>query len=206
MKSLLIAAVVLATTTQSVLSLRKTQQVQPLDTVFDPSQMSDTQMVSFVDSVANRMWTSFIRGFYSKSNSSMTVDEQCFGPWIVEDMLQLDESLTQLLEIQGASIQDFVQIAEAAYRLAFKNVDYCRFEMFFLDISKFILKNYPTPDQIFENVQKHAIENMSRFTPIFGLINSRSEIKTYKQIYAATDLIGLNLGLILSSFLEFKRV
>ncbi len=52
--------------------------------------------------------------------------------------------------------------------------------MFFLDISKFILKNYPSPDQIFENVQKHAIENMGRFTPIFGLITSRNDIKSYR--------------------------
>ena len=52
--------------------------------------------------------------------------------------------------------------------------------MFLLDVSKFILKNYPSPDQIFENVQKHAIENMGRFTPIFGLINFRNEIKTYR--------------------------
>ena len=87
MKNIILATVVLAATTQSVLSLRKIQQVQPLDTVFDASQMSDTQMVSFVDSVANRMWTSFIRGFYSKSNSTLPIDEQCFGPWIVEDML-----------------------------------------------------------------------------------------------------------------------
>ena len=107
---------------------------------------------------------------------------------------------------QGANLQDLVSVGEAAYRLAFKNVDYCRFEMFLLDISKFVLKTYPSPNQIFDNVQKHAVENMGRFTPIFSLISSRGDIKTYKQIYAASDVIGQNLGLILSSFLEFKRV
>ena len=98
MKSILFTALILAATTQSVFGLKKTQQSQSLDTVFDASQMSDTQMVSFADNVANRAWTSFIRGWYSKSNSTMAVDEQCFGSWIVEDMLQIDESLSQLLD------------------------------------------------------------------------------------------------------------
>ena len=52
--------------------------------------------------------------------------------------------------------------------------------MFLLDVSKFILKNYPSTGQIFDNIQKHAIENMARFTPIFGLITSRNDIKTYR--------------------------
>ena len=98
MKSILFTALILAANTQSVFGLKKTQQAQSLDTVFDASQMSDTQMVSFADNVANRAWTSFIRGWYSKSNSTMAVDEQCFGSWIVEDMLQIDESLSQLLD------------------------------------------------------------------------------------------------------------
>ena len=98
MKSILFTALILAATTKSVFGLKKTQQAQSLDTVFDASQMSDTQMVSFADNMANRAWTSFIRGWYSKSNSTMAVDEQCFGSWIVEDMLQIDESLSQLLD------------------------------------------------------------------------------------------------------------
>ena len=97
MKSTLFTALILAATTQSVLSARRTQQSMSLDTVFDASKMSDTQMVAFVDNVASRLWGSFIRGWYSKSNSSLSIDEQCFGNWIVDDMLQLDESLTQLL-------------------------------------------------------------------------------------------------------------
>ena len=71
-------------------------------------------------------------------------------------MIKLDESLTLLMEMQGANIQDLVSVGEDAFMLAFKNIDYCRFEMFFLDVSKFDLNTYPSPDQVFENVQKHA--------------------------------------------------
>ena len=94
MKIIIFTALVLAATTQSVFGLKISQQSQSLDTMFDASQMTDTQMVTFADNVANRIWTSFILGWYSKSNSTMTVDEQCFGSWIVQDMLQIDESLS----------------------------------------------------------------------------------------------------------------
>ena len=171
--------------------------------------MSDTQMVSFSNAVAFRLWSSFIRGWYSKSSNTtvLSVDDQCFGPWIIQDMLQIDSTLAQLMETQTARFENLLGVGQAVYRLAFKNIEYCRFKMFLLDVSKYILKNYPSgPDMIFENIQKHAVENIGRFTPIFSLINARSEIKTIRQIYLATDTIGLNLGLILSSFIEFKKV
>jgi hypothetical protein len=91
-------------------------------------------------------------------------------------------------------------------QVGIQKYEYCRFEMFFLDVSKFILKNYPSHEKIFENFQKHEIENMGRFTPISALVACRNDINTYKKIYSACDTIGMNLGLIISSFLEFKKV
>ena len=129
MKSFLVAAAVIAIATSQSVMGKKVHQEQPLDTVFDPSKMSDTQMVSFIDNVAFRMWSSFLRGWYSKSSNTaiLKVDDQCFGSWIVKDMLQIDNTLTQLMEKQTTSLPDLLEVGQAAYRLGFKNFEYCRF-------------------------------------------------------------------------------
>ncbi len=102
------------------------------------------------------------------------------------------------------SLSDLATIANSAYRLLFKNSEYCRFQLYLMDVSKFIMKYYPTPDQVFENVSKHTVENMGRTMAIFELINRRADIETFRQIYEACDTVGYNLGLLLASFIEYK--
>ncbi len=47
-----------------------------LDKKFDPTQMSDTQMVGFIDNAARHVWTSFIHGWYKYSqNGTLIIDD-----------------------------------------------------------------------------------------------------------------------------------
>ncbi len=121
-------------------------------------------------------------------------------------MENLDTTVTEILnaEMMHVSISDMKLIANSLYRLGFKNFGYCRFSIFLMDLSKFLMKYYPTPDQVFENVSKHSVENMGRSMQIFTLINNRADIQTFRQIYEACDTFGYNIGLILSSFIEYK--
>ena len=58
---------------------------------FDPSGMSQSEMVLFVDKLAQLSYTGFARGLFSASNRTLAISENCFGEWIVDDLHEMDD-------------------------------------------------------------------------------------------------------------------
>ena len=58
---------------------------------FDPSQMSDSEMLMFVSNLAKNTWTSFVHGWYSKVEDKRTfeINENCFGDYIAKDVYDI---------------------------------------------------------------------------------------------------------------------
>ena len=83
-------AVVLLTTSSLAQSAPKRE--------FDPSEMSQSEMVLFADKLAQLSWMGFVRGWYESSNRSLSVSEECFGDWIVEDLHEVDDVVFWLLQ------------------------------------------------------------------------------------------------------------
>ena len=129
LKKTIISACVLMFTADFAFAAKKYQAppTNSLDRIFDPSSMSDTQMVTFADNVAKHLWSSFVSGFYSKSNRTLILDDKCFGDWIVEDMLSLDDYISNIMTSPTSSMSDALALGNAFYRLGFKNLEYCRF-------------------------------------------------------------------------------
>ena len=164
-------------------SIAVTQASTTDNRIYDPTNMTDTQVAAVDIAIMRHFYLSFINGWYSKAKSGVLhIDEQCFGTWIINDMETLDEQLSNLFSTEQAEIQitidSLVSIFNSLYRLVIKNSEYCRFQIFGVDSFNYILTTFATQngDQIFLNIQTHAYENIARIMPLMEIFNQRDTI------------------------------
>ena len=130
-------------------SIAVTQASTVDNRVYDPTNMTDTQVATVDIAIMRHLYFSFINGWYSKAKSGVLhIDEQCFDSWIINDMETLDDQLTNLFSTESAEIQitinSLVSIFNSLYRLGIKNSEYCRFQIVGLDLKNYIIGGYAT--------------------------------------------------------------
>ena len=172
---------------------------------FDPSELSQSDMINFADKMAQLSWMGFVRGVYSNSEHTLTVTDECFGEWVVEDLHKLDTIVYGVLsgDYNLLSIDTFYALAYGLQDLFYKNLLSCNFLQFTREVGLFVVTQ-TSIDQIFTNIQTHAFETITLIEPIFQVIRSYDKITTYEQIYASADLVGYNLGKVFSGIVGFN--
>ena len=184
-----------------------TQSIDKNDQIFDPTQMTDDQMIIFSSNVGKTIWTSFVRGWYSKSNETFKVDEECFGDWLVQDLHNLDNQATQILDHNLFEIptllSDLNSIWHSFKKIIMKTNHACGFCRFGETVANFLITEC-NPDDVFANIQANAFSTITKLMPLVQILNDRESIKTFNQIYTATSTIGYTLGEIGSNLVGFQ--
>ena len=116
---------------------------QQEDIVFDPSTMSDSQMLKFGNQMARTSWKAFTSGFYSKTGRTFEVTDECFGDWVVTAFHDIDDLLSNFLdlEFENLSLDSVLTAAQGIYDLAYRNSEACGFHRFAEEAGSFFVEN-----------------------------------------------------------------
>ena len=152
---------------------------KPVQAQNDPFDTEDWVTFRQACEVAHYTWAAFIKAWYRKVHNPIKVNEKCFGTWIDESILTIQNLFRKVsnFDILELDYTEATKAATSSVDLIFKQDEYCYFRRFLIDTTDFCdtPEDFCNPGKILGNIQKNAMNLITQAITISELIQ-RQEV------------------------------
>lgn len=158
-----------------------------------------------VTTIIRSTWQGVIDGMYMGKADEVTLDDECFGDWMIEDTKQVTDFFGTLFSghIFEIAYEDAMDASYDIVDLMFMNIEYCKFrEVMFGWMVFFKTQEVFGPD-FWKRVQGKAFDFISQVTALTETFSDLGKGETIQQKAQASYTISKGVTKIFVDFMGF---
>jgi hypothetical protein len=187
----------------------KTEPVEPVDPIVpiddDVPEVDPWQKAKDVNTVVRSTWQGVIDGMYMGKADSITLDDECFGDWMIDDTKQITDFFGNVFSgnLLNIAYEDAMDSAYDIVDLMFMTIEYCKFREVVYGWIVFFKTAEVFGANFWKRVEGKAFDFISQITALTETFTDLSKGETVQQISQASYTISKGITKIFVDFIGF---